>query len=147
MKKFKFTIHGNEYDVELTNIEGNIAEIEVNGTKYSVEIEKKMAQPITPKLMRTKRERSGDTHKSQSRTSRPGEKRGAGVINSPLPGTILSINSKVGDEVKQGDTLLILEAMKMENAVKATKAGKIESIKVNVGDSVLEGDTLVEIGD
>ncbi len=63
-----------------------------------------------------------------------------------MPGTILEMKVRVGDEVKQGDTLLIMEAMKMENNIKADKAGKITDVKVNVGDSVLEGDLLVEIG-
>ena len=53
---------------------------------------------------------------------------------------------KVGDEVKQGDVILIMEAMKMENNIKADKSGKITDVKVKVGDSVLEGDLLVEIG-
>ncbi|GJQ64640.1 MAG: acetyl-CoA carboxylase biotin carboxyl carrier protein subunit [Melioribacteraceae bacterium] len=144
MKKFKFTIRGNKYDVEILNIEDNIAELEVNGTSYKVEIEKEVKTSKTPRLVRKPAVHSTDT--SSAKTSRPAERKGAGVVKAPLPGTILSIAVKPGDVVKQGDSLLIMEAMKMENNIKADKDGKIVSIAVNVNDSVLEGDTLVEIG-
>jgi len=144
MKKFKFKIHGNKYDVELHNIEGNIAEIEVNGSKFEVEIEKEVKVSKTPKLMRPKIIPTSESAKAK--TSKPSARKGAGGIKSPLPGTILEIKVKVGDEVKSGDTLLIMEAMKMENNIKADKGGKITEIKVNTGDSVLEGELLVEIG-
>ena len=71
---------------------------------------------------------------------------GSSPVKSPLPGVILEVKCAVGNTVKKGDVLLILEAMKMENVIEATANGKIESIKVNKGDSVLEGDTLVVIG-
>jgi len=144
MKKFSFTIRGNKYDVELQNIEDNIAEIEVNGSKYEVEIHKEIKTPKTPKLVRPKVFPSGEADKSK--TAKPTARKGSGGINAPLPGTILEMKVKVGDEVKAGDTLLIMEAMKMENNIKADKAGKISEIKVNIGDSVLEGDLLIEIG-
>lgn len=144
MKKFTFTIRGNKYDVELLNIEDNSAEIEVNGSHYEVEIHKEIKATKTPKLVRAQVFPSGEADKSK--TSKPSERKGAGGIKAPLPGTILEIKVKVGDDVKAGDTLLIMEAMKMENNIKADKGGKITDIKVKPGDSVLEGDVLVEIG-
>ena len=144
MKKFSFTIRGNKYDVELQNIEDNIAEIEVNGSKYEVEINKEIKTPKTPKLVRQRVIPTGDS--DRAKTSKPTERKGVGGIKAPLPGIILEIKVKVGDTVKIGDTLLIMEAMKMENNIKADKEGKISEIKVNTGDSVLEGDLLVEIG-
>ena len=65
---------------------------------------------------------------------------------SPLPGVILSVDCKVGDTVKRGQKILVLEAMKMENNINADRDGKIVEIKVNKGDSVLEGADLVVIG-
>jgi len=147
MKKFVFKINGNPYEVEVINVEGNNAEIEVNGAKFDIELEKKMAQPVTPKLMRTKREFATDQTKSEMKTAAPSEKKGAGVVKSPLPGTILQVLVREGDSVKVGDKLLVLEAMKMENNVNAGKAGVVRSIRVHNGDSVLEGDLLLEIGD
>jgi len=144
MKKFKFTIRGNKYDVEILNIEDNVAELEVNGTSYKVEIEQEVKTTKTPRLVRKPAvPTSGDT---TVKTSKPTEKKGAGIIKAPLPGTILSIAVKEGDIVKQGDSILIMEAMKMENNITAAKEGKIVSLAVKVGDAVLEGDTLVEIG-
>lgn len=144
MKKFSFTIRGDKYDVLLQNIEDNIAEIEVNGTTYEVEIHKEIKRSKTPKLVRPKAFTTGEADKAK--TSKPTERKGSGGIKAPLPGTILEVKFKVGDEVKQGDVLLIMEAMKMENNIKADKNGKITAINVNNGDSVLEGDLLVEIG-
>ena len=136
MKKFSFTIRGNKYEVELQNLEDNIAEIEVNGSKYEVEIHQEIK---TPKVIPT-------AEPEAVKTAKPTARKGTGGLNAPLPGTVLEIKVKVGDEVKAGDLILVMEAMKMENNIKADKNGKISAIKVNVGDSVLEGDLLVEIG-
>ena len=146
MKKFKFTINGSQYDVDINNIEDNIAEVEVNGTSYHVEIEKKIQATKTPRIVRSISTPSTDIVKSTQLTSSPKESKGAGFIKSPLPGVILNVFVREGDIVKIGDKLLILEAMKMENNVNADKQGKIISIKVRPGDSVLEGDLLIEIG-
>ncbi|MBI9072411.1 MAG: acetyl-CoA carboxylase biotin carboxyl carrier protein subunit [Melioribacteraceae bacterium] len=144
MKKFKFTIRGNKYDVELHNMEDNIAEIEVNGSTYKVEVESQVKTTKTPKLVRPAVVPTGNA--DRAKTSSPTSAKGAGHINAPLPGTILSLHINVGDAVKSGDRLLVMEAMKMENNINADKSGTITAIKVNVGDSVLEGDVLVEIG-
>lgn len=147
MKKYKFTINGNQYDVEIQNVEDNIVEVEVNGSKYQVEIEKKIQPVKTPKLVRTVATPSTDIDKSQQKTAKPAEAKGVGTIKSPLPGVILNVLVKEGDVVKIGDKILILEAMKMENNINSDKEGKIKSIKVKQGDSVLEGEVLVEIGE
>lgn len=142
MKRFKFAIHGNDYDVEVRDIDNNIAEVEVNGTVYQVDI--KVDKPIikTPKLMRSI---TTPNNSSGQKTNVPINSKGL-IIKSPLPGIILTINKKVGDSVKVGETILVMEAMKMENDVKADVDGVILSLKVNVNDAVLEGDALVEIG-
>ena len=146
MKKFKLTIHGNKYDVEILNVEGNTAEIDVNGTVYNVEVDKELKATKTPVLVRTKAVPSSDSDKSTAKTSSPAAHKGGGAIKSPLPGVILNVKVREGDIVKIGDKLLVLEAMKMENNIEADKEGIIKSIRVKSGDSVLEGDMLVEIG-
>lgn len=145
MKKFKFKIRGNSYDVLIQSIEEQIADIEVNGTHYQVEIEKELKTIKTPRLVRPQATTSSDSTKTE-KTRKPSESKGGGQVKAPLPGTIMEIKKKVGDEVKAGDTLLIMEAMKMENDINADKSGVISEIKVNNGDSVLEGDVLVVIG-
>lgn len=144
MKKFKFTIRGNKYDVEIINIEDDFAEIEVNGTKYEVEIHKEKKQSKTPKLIRHKAVPTGES--DRAKTTKPGIATSK-AVKAPLPGTILEIKVKVGDIVKPGDDILIMEAMKMENNIKSDREGRVTTIKVNPGDAVLEGDVLVEIGD
>ena len=119
MKKFKFTIRGNKYEVDLLNIEDNIAEIDVNGTVYEVEIHKETKTTKTPILVRPPAAPSGEA--DRAKTSKPSERKGTGLVKAPLPGTILEIKVKLGDVVKIGDTLLIMEAMKMENNIKADR--------------------------
>lgn len=146
MKKFKFTIHGNKYDVNVINVEDNIAEIDVNGTTYQVEVEKTIQQSKTPKLVRSVAVPSTEGHQSMSKTSSPAAPKGTGLVKSPLPGTVLEVYVKVGDSVKIGTKLLMLEAMKMENNINSDKEGMVKAVKINKGDSVLEGDVLIEIG-
>ncbi len=145
MKKFKFNIRGNSYNVEILSLEDNIAEVDVNGSTYQVEIEKTTQETKTPKLIRPKIIPTGGS--GNVKTSKPSDKKGVGFVKAPLPGTILELKVKVGDEVKVGDTLLIMEAMKMENNIKSDKAGKVVVIKVNNAESVLEGEVLIEIGE
>ena len=146
MRKFKLAINGNPYEVEIINIEDTNAEVDVNGVRYQVEIEKKGQVTKTPRLVRSVIEPSTDIVKSVQKTSSQAEAKGVGKIKSPLPGIILQIHVKEGDEIKVGHKLITLEAMKMENNINSDKEGKVLSIKVNVRDSVLEGDVLIEIG-
>ncbi len=147
MKNFKFTIQGNKYDVNIINVEDNIAEIEVNGATYKVEVDKVITQSKTPKLVRSVAVPSTEMAPSQLKTSAPTTPKGAGYVKSPLPGVILGVHVKEGDAVKVGTKLLTLEAMKMENNINADKDGIVKSVKVKAGDSVLEGDLLIEIGE
>ncbi len=147
MKNFKFTINGNEYDAEIIGIEDNIAEVSINGMAYSVEISSKQQGTKTPKLVRTMAVPSTDSHPSMTKTASPAAPKGAGKIKSPLPGVILEVYVREGENVKIGQKLLMLEAMKMENNINADKEGRVASIKVGKGDSVMEGDILIVIGD
>lgn len=139
MKKFKFTIRGNIYDVELQSIEDNTAKIEVNGTKYSVEVHEQIQQSKTPVLIR---QAMPSPLRSETKIKKS---IGVNSIKAPLPGNIMQVYISEGDIVKKGDNLLMYEAMKMENKILAERDGKIVSIKVQKGDSVLEGDVLIEM--
>ncbi len=147
MKKYKFTIQGNQYEVEIQNIEDNVATVEVNGTTYEVEVDKTLQPVKTPKLVRTMSVPSTDSSRATAKTSSPSEPKGSGAIKSPLPGVIIKVHVAVGDTVKLGQKLLTLEAMKMENSIDADKEGKVAQIKFRQGDSVMEGDILIVIGD
>ena len=139
MKKFDFTIKGQKYEVLVKDFDENIAHVEVNGTNYEVEVHKEMKVNKTPKLIR------------QPVISKPGEgtiikNDGAAFkVKAPLPGSIFKLKVAVGDTVKRGDVLLIMEAMKMENNIMSEKDGVVKSIKVAVGDAVLQEDVLLEL--
>ena len=143
MKSFKYTINGNEYKVHINSVVDDIAEVEVNGIPYNVKMEK----PAKKQIVTLKRPAQAPTTPSgEPVVSRPSTPSVAGAVKSPLPGVILSVDCKVGDAVKRGQKILVLEAMKMENNINADRDGKIVEIKVNKGDSVLEGADLVVIG-
>ena len=139
MKKFNFKIRGNTYDVIIKYFEDGIAKVEVNGSPYQVEVQKSVQESKTPILIRQNVKNPVGAHKIKKETSTVTK------ITAPLPGNIMTIFVKEGDEVAKNDRLLMYEAMKMENIIKAEKEGVVKSIKVQNGDSVLQGDVLIEI--
>ena len=143
MKEYKYKINGNVYKVAIGDIEDNIAHVEVNGTPYKVEMEK------APKVIVKPVVRPVSTSAPAAPTTpvvKPAAaSTGKSGVKSPLPGVILDIKVNVGDTVKKGQVIIILEAMKMENNINADKDGKITAINVSKGDSVLEGNDLVII--
>ena len=145
MKEYKYKINGNLYNVVIGDIEDNIAHVEVNGTHYTVEMEKKPKAAPAPKP--AARPVAKPAAAPAPAASAPASKPAAGKsgVKSPLPGVILDIKVKEGDEVKKGQTVIILEAMKMENSINADKDGKVTAINVSKGESVLEGTDLVII--
>ena len=146
MKKFKFTISGKPYEVEVQNIEGNIATVNVNGTEYQVEMEEQAAPVVAP--VARPAAKHADSATDLSSAPKPAAAAGgAGYkMAAPLPGTIMQIFVKQGDAVKKGDKLLMYEAMKMENNLLAEADGTITAINCRQGDNVLQGDTLIVIG-
>lgn len=145
MKEYKYKINGNLYKVAIGDIYNGVAEVEVNGTPYKVELEQKAATTIkvaTPKPAAAPRTATGEKVIAKAA---PAAAAGGTAVKAPLPGTVLDINVTVGQEVKAADTVVTLEAMKMENAIKAGVDGKVASISVAKGDAVLEGAVLVTI--
>ncbi|MDE5677666.1 biotin/lipoyl-containing protein [Phocaeicola sp.] len=141
MKEYKYKINGNVYKVTIGNIEDNIAHVEVNGTPYNVEMEKAPKATVKPVV----RPVSTTPAPAPTPVSRPAMAASKSGVKSPLPGVILDIKVNVGDTVKKGQVVVILEAMKMENNINADKDGKITAINVSKGESVLEGTDLVII--
>ena len=158
--KYQYTVKGVDYEVEIQDIEGNIANVTVNGIPFEAE----MKQPVKAgkqkvKLSEERRVKSEEfnssssatnassaTNESSAPTTKPAAAAASGKpVVAPLPGTINEIKVKVGDKVNTGDTVVILEAMKMQNNIEAETSGTITGINVNKGDAVMEGDTLVTI--
>ncbi len=144
MKTYKFKIYGHEYAAKVIRRDDEEIVINVNGQEYKAYLEPKKssikARP-TPKLDRPKAV-YGEGAKT---TSPPDQVREVGCVKAPLPGQVLKITVKEGDTVKAGDTVMLMEAMKMQNTVTATKPGTVDKIMVNEGDSVLEGQDLIKI--
>ena len=146
MKEYKLKINGNDYAVTVNEVDGSVAEVEVNGTPFKVEFEKPIKKAAAPvaKPMAPKATPAGAP---EVKVTKPAAAGGAGnAVTSPLPGVILEVSVKVGDAVKRGQKVMVLEAMKMENVIEATADGTVTAIKVGKGDSVLEGAPLVIIG-
>ncbi|MBD5276649.1 MAG: acetyl-CoA carboxylase biotin carboxyl carrier protein subunit [Bacteroides sp.] len=144
MKEYKYKINGNTYKVGIGDLNDNVVDVEVNGVPYKVEMDKAKAATVkvaaAPKAAAAPRTTGGEKV-----IAKPAATGGAGSVKAPLPGVVLSIPVKVGDAVKAADTVVVLEAMKMENAIHAGKDGRVASINVNAGDSVLEGAVLITL--
>lgn len=145
MKSYKFRINGNEYNVDINSVEGNIADVTVNGASYQVEMENAPAPVQKPAQAP-----AAAVASTGSATTTPAPKAaapaGAGKpVTSPLPGVIIEVSVKEGQTVKAGQKVAVLEAMKMENEIQAPADGTVTAILVNKGDSVLEGAEIVKI--
>lgn len=139
MKTFKFIIKGQRYEIAVNESDDTHLEVDVNGTTYKVEVEHAATAKKTPKLVRkpvAKQPGEGTFKKSEG---------GGFKVKAPLPGNILKINVKPGDSVIKGQTLLVMEAMKMENNIQSEKEGIIKELKIKEGDSVLQDDVLIEM--
>ena len=145
MKEYKLKINGNEYNVTVNEVDGSMAEVEVNGTPFKVEFDKPVKKAAAP--VAKPAAKAAAPAPAAGPAPNPAAAGGAGTaVTSPLPGVILDVCVKEGDAVKRGQTVMVLEAMKMENAIEATADGTVTAIKVGKGDSVLEGAPLVIIG-
>jgi len=147
MKKFKFTIDGASYSVNVKSVEGNQAEIEVNGKSYAVGLEQEVNTLKTPILVRKEVQTKPGENKitTKAAPAPPSSKPSANGVKAPLPGSIIRVVAKVGDAVKEGDLLLVMESMKMENNILSEKNGVIKSINVEAGQAVMQDDILLEL--
>lgn len=142
MKEYKYTINGTQYVVAIGDTEENIVNVTVNGEDFKVEMEKE-AEPEKKKPVLGKPATPAASESESAADKAPVNKNNA--IKAPLPGVITDIKVAVGDEVQAGDTVVVLEAMKMANNLQTEKAGKVTAICVKIGESVMEDDALVVI--
>lgn len=147
MKTYRFKINGNDYEVAINAVEGGVADVTVNGTPYKVEMENAPAAAPAVHTAPAVPVKQTVAPVQAAPAPAPAPAAGAGKsITSPLPGVIVSVNVNVGDVVKAGQTVAVLEAMKMENDIQAEFDGTVTAVKVAKGDSVLEGAVIVTIG-
>lgn len=172
MGKYNFRINGHDYQVDVNSVEGGIADVTVNGTDYKVELADAVPAPaqqaarpapqatftaataVTPQATAQAAQTAAQAPQATApaaqttaQTATASAPQGKGeVVTAPLPGVILDIKVKVGDVVKAGQTVAVLEAMKMENEIEATASGTVTAVNAGKGDSVLEGAAIITIG-
>ena len=141
MKTYKFKINGNEYNVDINSVEGNIADVTVNGASYKVE----MDTPVVPSAPVAASPAQAPAAAAPAPAPAAAPAGSGKAITSPLPGVIIEVSVKEGQAVKAGQKVAVIEAMKMENEIQATSDGTVTAVLVHKGDSVLEGAEIVKI--
>lgn len=141
MKEYKYTINGNKYEVAINEVSDTTAKVTVNGADYTVEWEKPVEEKPVVKVQPVAAKPAAAP---AAPTPTPAAAPVSGnAIKTPLPGVIIDVKVAVGDTVKKGQTVVVLEAMKMENNINADRDGKVAAIQVAKGDTVADGAVLV----
>ncbi|MBR3616826.1 MAG: acetyl-CoA carboxylase biotin carboxyl carrier protein subunit [Bacteroidaceae bacterium] len=143
MKEYRYTIDGNKYEVAINEVNDTTAKVTVNGAEYTVEWEKPVEEKPVVKVQPV-------AAKPATTAATPAAAPAAAPVNghaikTPLPGVIIDVKVNVGDAVKKGDTVVVLEAMKMENNINADRDGKVTAVQVAKGDTVADGAVLIVI--
>ncbi|MEA3337935.1 MAG: biotin/lipoyl-containing protein [Chloroflexota bacterium] len=152
MRSFRVNVGDATYLVEVEDAKRSPIKVKVNGKDFEVDVEWQGAAAeatVTPELVPA----DPSQHTTVPGTGRPPlpprphlseeERQSVQSVDAPMPGTILSLSVKVGDEIERGDEICVLEAMKMQNSIKAPRSGKIAEIAVIPGSRVSYGDPLV----
>ena len=152
MNKYQYKVQGVDYDVEIEEVEGNVAKVNVNGIRFDVALK----QPINPTSTLKKvhieapkpvaRPAVAPAAPAAPTADKPMAAGTGSAVKAPLPGTVLDIKVNVGDTVKVGDIVLVLEAMKMKNNIESEFEGTVTSNVVKQGESVMEGAAMMTIG-
>ena len=144
MKEYKYKINGNEFSVAINEVCDTAAKVTVNGAEYTVEWEKPVEEKPVVKVQPV----AAKPTASPAPAAQPAAPAPAGghSIKTPLPGVIIDVKVNVGDAVAKGQTVVVLEAMKMENNINADRDGKVVAIQVAKGDTVADGAVLVVLG-
>lgn len=130
MKEYTYNINGTDYRVSVEGIENNVAAVSVNGVAYQVKLPAEKEPTPRPAVVKPAAAATAPTAKKYG-------------VKAPLPGVIVEVTVKAGDEVKRGDTVVVLDAMKMENNIASERAGRVAQVCVEPGQSVMEGTDLV----
>ena len=139
MKEYKYKINGNEYAVCINEVNDTTANVTVNGEEFKVEWEKPKEEKPVVKIQPV----ATKPAPAPTPTAAPAAAVNGNAIKTPLPGVIIDVKVNVGDVVKKGETVVVLEAMKMENNINADRDGKVVAVQVAKGDTVADGAALI----
>lgn len=150
MRTYSYNVNGAQYDVTIESIQGQVAKVNVNGVAFDVEM---LGAPIAEGDLpaaapaATSAAAPAATTAPTAAPATPAKgAAGAGTpVKAPLPGVVTKVLVANGQSVKKGDTVVVLEAMKMENNITAECDGTVSGVCCAAGDSVMEGTTLVTI--
>ena len=151
MNTYNYKVKGVDYEVEIAEVEGNIAKVNVNGIPFELELQKPINAAKHPTMNKPKVEiprpaAAAPAPASPAPAAAPAAAAGAGnALKAPLPGTVTEVKVQVGQTIAVGDTVLVLEAMKMQNNIESDYAGQVTSVLVKPGDTVMEGAVLLTI--
>ena len=147
MKEYRYTIDGNKYEVAINEVNDTTAKVTVNGAEYTVEWEKPVEEkPVVKVQPVAAKPAAAPAAPTPTPAAAPAAAPVSGnAIKTPLPGVIIDVKVAVGDVVKKGQTVVVLEAMKMENNINADRDGKVTAIQVAKGDTVADGAVLIVI--
>lgn len=148
MAKYEYKVQGVDYEVEINEIEGTLAKVNVNGIDFEVELKQPISVGKQIKKVKVERPQAAPVTGEAPKVEQPAPvQAGSGnKVLAPLPGTITDVPVKVGDAVAVGDTVIVLEAMKMQNNIEAENSGTVTSVLVSKGETVMEGAVLITIG-
>ena len=142
-KEFSFKINGAEYKCAVEEIEAGLTEVTVNGKKYTVETEKPAAPAPKAAPAPAAAPKAAPAPAPAAAAPKAAAPAAGTQVKSPLPGSVVKVCVNEGQDVKKGDTLIILESMKMENPILAEQDGKVAQVAVAAGQTVMQDDLLV----
>ncbi|MCR4808993.1 MAG: biotin/lipoyl-binding protein [Prevotella sp.] len=159
MKTYKYKVKGVDYEVEIAQVEGKIAKVNVNGIPFEIEMQKpinaakhptlaaaRAQSPVAAPVASPSAATAPAAKPAPQPVAQPAAPAGAGnALKAPLPGTVTEVKVQVGQQVNVGDTVLVLEAMKMQNNIESEYAGQVTSVLVKQGDTVMEGAVMLTI--
>ena len=156
MNKYQYKVKGVDYEVEIAEVEGNVAKVNVNGIPFEVELQRPINAAKHPTMTAPRVQAPqpaapaapvAPAAPAAPVAAAPAAPAGAGApLKAPLPGTVTDVKVQVGQKVGIGDVVMVLEAMKMQNNIESEYAGTVTSIHVKAGDTVMEGAVMMTIG-
>jgi len=147
--KINVKIDNQNYEVNIGDLKSRPIIATVDGQSFEVypEEEVRMATPVTPAPVVQASVSAPAAAAPIPVHAAPAAASGISTVKAPIPGVIVSISVKEGDTVKKGQELIVLEAMKMKNSIRAQRDGKVIAIKVKIGDHVTQSQSMIDLGD